>query len=305
MPDAPSSRRAALVLLCSASLWGASWWPLQHLAAAGVAGPALAMLSYGLVGACGLPWLWRWRAAWRGRPGLLLWMMLVGGWAAASFVMMLALGDVVREMLLFYLTPAWTVLGARLLLGERVDARRLLCVACAMAGAFLVIRAGGPLRLDSFSLADWLALSSGLAFAANNLTARIVGSVPVTLKVIASSLGCAVLSGALLPLLHVPLPAPDTGTAFSVLGFALVWTFAGTWTTSYGVTHLPAGRAVVILLSQLVVALVSASLAAARVPAALEAVGCALIVAAALLDGLAPEPGGRLAPSRGPSDTCA
>jgi drug/metabolite transporter (DMT)-like permease len=241
-------------------------------------------MSYGLVGLCGLPLLLRQRAHWAARPGLFLWMMLVGGWTAASFLMMLAIGDVVREMLLFYLAPAWTVLGARLLLGERVGPQRAVSLALALGGAWLLIRAGGAVHLDSLSLADWLALSSGLAFAGNNLTARRFGAVPVTTKVLASMLGCALLSGLSLVVLHQGLPQMSGAAAAGVLGFTLLWTFAGTWTTSYGVTHLPAGRAALLILSQLVVALVSASLASARLPSPLEIAGGILILAAAIVD---------------------
>jgi len=281
---ATGQRWPALVLLFSSSLWGISWWPLQRLGDAGVQGPALAMLTYGLVGACGLPLLWRQRAHWIGRPGLMLWMMFIGGWAAASFIIMLAIGDVVREMLLFYLAPAWSMIGARLLLAERIGARRALALAGALGGAFLVIRAGGPLRLDSLTVADWVALSSGLAFAGNNLTARIAGTVPVTSKVICTMLGCAALCALAMLLLHQSLPEPSAPAALGLIGFALLWTFAGTWTTSYGVTHLPAGRAALIILSELVVALASASIARAQLPSALEIVGSVLILAAAALD---------------------
>src|SRR5450631_2425015 len=134
MSNLKTARRATLVLLFSSSLWGIAWWPMQLLAAAGVQGPAMAMVTYGAVGLCGLPLLWRQRAAWRARPWLLLLMMLVGGWAAASFVMMLAIGDVVREMLLFYLAPAWSVVGARAILGERMGRRRAFALMLALAG---------------------------------------------------------------------------------------------------------------------------------------------------------------------------
>jgi len=287
MSTARRARFSTLVLLFSSSLWGISWWPLQLLAAEGVQGPALAMMTYGVVGICGLPMLWRQRTHWRTKPGLLLWMMVVGGWAAASFVMMLASGDVVREMLLFYLAPAWSVVGARLLLGERVNLRRGLGLALALVGAFLVIRAGGSIGAGSITTADWLALSSGIAFAGNNLTARAASSIPVTTKVIASMIGCALLSALTMVALGqgVPVISPDVG--LGLLGFALLWTFAGTWTTSYGVTHLQAGRAALIILSELVVALVSASLVNSRVPSMLEILGGVLILAAAAVD--APE----------------
>jgi len=286
MPAAQRSRLPALVLLFSCGLWGISWWPLQLLASAGVQGPALAMMTYGVVGICGLPPLWRQRTYWRARPGLLLWMMVVGGWAAASFVMMLATGDVVREMLLFYLAPAWSVVGARVLLGERVTPRRGLGLALALVGAFLVIRAGGAIRTDSLTTADWLALSSGIAFAGNNLTARAVHSFPVTTKVIASMIGCTLLSALTMVALDQAMPAVSPGVLLGLLGFAALWTFAGTWTTSYGVTHLQAGRSALIILSELVVALVSASLVNRRAPSMLEVIGGALIVFAAAIDAL-------------------
>jgi drug/metabolite transporter (DMT)-like permease len=284
MLAADRARLPTLVLLFSSSLWGISWWPLQRLASVGVQGPALAMLTYGAVGLCGLPLLWRQRAHWLQRPRLLIWMMFVGGWAAASFVMMLATGDVVREMLLFYLAPAWSILGARVILGEAVRLRRGLGLALALVGAFLVILASGSIGTQSISTADWLALSSGLAFAANNLTARATGSFPVTSKVIASMLGCALLSALAMVVLGQSIPAMPLQAGLGLAGFALVWTFAGTWTTSYGVTHLQAGRAALIILSELVVALISASLVNQRTPSMMEMIGGVLILAAATID---------------------
>ncbi len=244
----------------------------------------MAMLTYGGVGICGLPLLWRERASWVHRPAALVWMMFIGGWAAASFVMMLTNGDVVREMLLFYLAPAWSVIGARVLLGERVGPRRALGLALALGGAFLVIRAAGPIGASRLSVSDWLALSSGLAFAGNNLTARANRSIPVTTKVIASMLGCGLLASLAMALLHESIPAMSAGTGLAVAGFAALWTFGGTWTTSYGVTHLQAGKAALIILSELVVALVSASVLSGRMPTPLEVIGGMLILAAAAID---------------------
>ena len=134
---------ASLILLGSAALWGVSWWPMKQLADLGVGGAALALLSYGSIGLLSLPWLLGERHLWWPSRGLLVLIALSSGWAALSFVLAMSTGDVVREMLLFYLSPAWSVLGARFLLHERVDRRRALSVASALAGAFCVIRAGG------------------------------------------------------------------------------------------------------------------------------------------------------------------
>jgi drug/metabolite transporter (DMT)-like permease len=260
---------------------------MQALAAAGVPGPALAVFSYGGVGALGLPLLWRTHARWRPRWRRLLLIALLGGWANASFILSLTLGDVVREMLLFYLAPAWSVLGARVALGERVRLRRWLAVALALAGAFLVIRAGGPIRAGTLSVADLLAVSSGLAFAGNNLATRSAAAIPVAAKTVAAMIGCGLLSGLVLLALHEPLAAPSLPAAAGVAAFALLWVAVGSSTTSYGVTHLEAGRAALIILSELVSAVVSASLIKNRPPSALEVAGGLLILCAAAIDGLA------------------
>ena len=49
------------------------------------------------------------------------------------------IGDVVRVVLLFYLMPLWTVLLARVVLGERLTRAAALRVALGAAGAAIVL----------------------------------------------------------------------------------------------------------------------------------------------------------------------
>jgi drug/metabolite transporter (DMT)-like permease len=289
---AGSDRLASLVLLFSATLWGLSWWPMQQLAALGVQGPALTFMAYGGVGLLGLPFLWRERAFWWRRPGQILMIALLGGWAAASFVVAMTQGDVVREMLLFYLAPAWSVLGGRFLLKEPLGARRMIAVALAMAGAYLVIRGGagagtagtgigGP---GGVTTADLMALSSSVTFAGNNLVTRAASQIPVASKAVAAMLGCAAISALLIATTGITVPALTGAAALGVLAFALVWILGGSSTTAYGMSHLEAGRSAVIILAELVAAVASASLIKGRVPTLLEVLGGSLILAAAALD---------------------
>ena len=283
--DAAPDRLPSLVLLFSASLWGLSWWPMQQLGALGVPGPALTLMAYGGVGLLGLPLLWRERAQWRRRPDQVLLIAVLGGWAAASFVVAMTQGDVVREMLLFYLAPAWSVLGARFLLRERLGRRRIAAVTLAMAGAWLVIRgnggAGGP---GAITTADLMALSSSITFAGNNLVTRAATQIPVASKAILLMLGCAAASALLMAAIAMPLPALSGAAALGVGAFALVWILGGSSTTAYGMTHLEAGRSAIILLAELVAAVASASLVKGRVPSLPELLGGSLILGAAALD---------------------
>jgi drug/metabolite transporter (DMT)-like permease len=249
-------------------------------------------MAYGGVGLLGLPLLWRDRACWLPRPGQVLMIALLGGWAAASFVVAMTQGDVVREMLLFYLAPAWSMLGGRFLLKERLSPRRIGAVVIALAGAYLVIRAGGSGGAGSgvahaagaITTADLMALSSSITFAGNNLVTRAASEIPVASKAIALMLGCGVLSALLIATTGISLPALSGAAALGVLAFALVWIVGGSSTTAYGVSHLEAGRSAIIILAELVAAVVSASLIKGRVPSLLEVIGGSLILSAAALD---------------------
>lgn len=274
------------VLLFSASLWGLSWWPLKGFAAAGLSGPVLVLLSYGVVGLVGLPWLLRERAQWRSEAGLLLLLAVVGGWANAAFVSALVLGDVVRVMLLFYLSPVWSVLGGRLFLGERVSRRRAGAVALALVGAFLVV-GGFDAANAALSVADLLALSAGLAFAGNIIVSRAAQRIPMLSKTVAVFAGSGVAAVLMLAVVGYsvaawPAPTLPLGLALAAYGFG--WMALATATWQYGVTHVEAGRAGVIMIAELLVALVSATLLGQDSLAPLEWLGGALIAAAELIE---------------------
>lgn len=286
----PAPWLPTVLLLFAASLWGLSWWPLKQFAAQGLSGPLLAFVCYGAVGLIGLPALWRERLQWRPQWGLLAALAVIGGWANAAFVTALVLGDVVRVMLLFYLSPLWSVIGGRMFLGERVSRRRAAAVVLALAGALLVI--GGAAALTQpLGLADLLALSGGVAFAGNNILSRAGQAIPTPSKTVAVFVGCAFAAAALLTIPGAAsVPALRPGAGLALAAYAFGWLVLATATWQYGVTHMESGRAGVILVSELLVALLSAVLIGGAQLAPREWLGSALILAAALLEATEPSP---------------
>jgi drug/metabolite transporter (DMT)-like permease len=284
---APGPGLPTILLLCSATLWGLSWWPLRWFAAQGLSGAALSLLSYGPVGLAGLYVVLRERAHWRGSASQLFWLGLVGGWGNVAFVSALMLGDVVRVMLLFYLAPVWSVLGGRLFLHERVGPRRLVAVALALTGLWLVI--GGAAAFTSpLSAADLLALSAGLAFAGNNLMSRATPHLPMRSKTVAVFMGGALTAlpivlwqGQALPVLSLPLSG-----LLLLYGFGWLLLAMALW--QYGVTHLETGRAGVILVMELVVAVLTVTLFGGETLLPLMWFGGLLITAASLLEATDP-----------------
>ena len=125
--------------MCNALVWGVSWWPFRQLQAQGVHPLWATALVYAFATASLL--LWR-PFAWRGmaaHPGLWL-LMLASGLTNVGFNWAVTTGDVLRVVRLFYLMPAWSVVLAWWLLGERPHARALGRLTLAAAGVLLVLK---------------------------------------------------------------------------------------------------------------------------------------------------------------------
>lgn len=274
---------ATLVLLGGSLFWGLFWWPLKALAGGGLHGGFVQFAAYGLPALALLPWAWASRAAWRHRLTVLLLIALLGGWANASFASALACGSVVRVMLLFYLAPVWTIVAARIVLAEPITPLRLTALALALAGLGFTL--GGPQLLEApLGAVDLLALSSGLAFALNNVAIRATRELPEVVRSVAVFAGCATFSLGFMAWAGEGPPALDGVTALWLLGLGLLWVLPGTLATYYGVARLEAGKAAILLLAELVVGVVSAVLIGGEQLGLKEAVGGGLILAAAVLE---------------------
>ncbi len=272
-----------LLLVFGASLWGLGWIPLHYFADQGWVGMPLVLVTYGLLAIVAVPVLWWQRSSWRSQRGSLLVITLCGGWAAAALVTALAIGDVVRVMLLFYLAPVWGMLGAWLMLGERLNLLRLIALLLAMLGIALTL----DVDRDTFStleVADWLGLSAGLAFALNNLATRAGDQIPLASKTLASYIGSAVLAGSVCVLFAQPIPPLDVQISWQIALLALGWLLA-LGTVQYGLTHIEAGRAAVLIICELVAAVLSSAWLGDRAISGVEWAGAILITIAALIAG--------------------
>jgi drug/metabolite transporter (DMT)-like permease len=294
----PASERAlppfypVLALAGASLLWGLTWIPLKYFGSFGLQGVTVTLVAHGSVGALALGWLLlrlaRWRRAWTG----VLALGACGGIANLAFASAIVSGDVVRVMVLFYLLPAWGVLGGWLILGERVDLLRKLSVVGALGGAVLIL--GGPQVLtEPPSVSDALAVLSGFALALNNVLFRKLTSLPVPDKIAAMFAGCLLLA-LLLTLLGVqPLPsAVPLAVWLQLAAFGLVGLSIATAGTQWGVAHMEAGKSSVLIIMELVAAVASAALINGTRLSWLEWLGGGLVVAASLLEARRPAEAG-------------
>ncbi len=272
--------------MLNAFTWGVSWWPFRQLQALGLHPLWATVIIYGL--AVGVITLWRPRA-WRqlARERALWVLVLAAGTTNATFNWAVAIGDVVRVVLLFYLMPLWAVLLARLLLHEPLTAAAAARVALALAGAAIVLwpeQGGLPLP---HTLAEWLAVLGGFSFALNNVMLRREAHQAEEGRALAMFGGGAAVAGVVALALSgsgtVPLPPPPApGWLLGALGMGLFF-LLGNLALQYGASRLPANVTAVVMITEVLFASGSAVLLGAGVLTPMLVLGGALIVGATLL----------------------
>ena len=276
---------ATFGLLFGATSWGIIWYPYRLLEQAGISGVVSSFYTYCLAVILGVLLFAR---HWRGLAALPKAVVLLGlaaGWTNLSYVLAVIDGEVMRVMLLFYLSPLWTVLLAHFWLHERTGWLGVVTIAISLIGAFIMLwrpDAGLPLPQNN---AEWMALSSGIGFALTNVLTRRASYLSLPAKSMAVWVGVVVMALLFLPFQDVSLSTPSsiTTTQWSVMAGIGLLLMCATLSVQYGITHTPVTRASVIFLFELVVAAVTSYWLAGEAMSFREWIGGSLIIAAAII----------------------
>jgi drug/metabolite transporter (DMT)-like permease len=309
MPAFAAAPRAAIAcLLFNAFAWGVSWWPFRELEARGLHALWATAFVYAagvLVITVARPRAWGELV----RAPALWWLVLASGATNATFNWGVTIGDVVRVVLLFYLMPLWAVLLARALLGEPLRRAAILRVLLALVGAAVVLwppAAGSAASAGSVgssagaaglaltaaqwpvphTLAEWLGLAGGFAFALTNVLLRREAARPESARALAMFLGGAVVAGVLATALgasgRIGWPGEPGAWMWGTALLAL-WFLAGNLALQYGAARVPAQVTAVVMVSEVLFASVSAVALGASTLTPGLVLGAALIVLASLL----------------------
>ncbi|MFP3874025.1 MAG: DMT family transporter [Thiohalophilus sp.] len=274
-------------LLLAATLWGVFWFPLRWLEQFGLTGLWQTFFIY-----TGTFWviiiiLWRQRLHFFRElglaPWLLLFMALASGVCNTAFILAMLEGEVMRVLLLFYLSPLWATLIGWLFLKEELHVLSIGVLIVAIGGAVVMLWHPGMGHPWPSDKGDWLALVAGISFAILNSLVRFTDRVSIPVKTSVAWFGAILVSGALILFSGAGLPA----VSFQVVGYA--WLIGAllmvimTFSVVYGVTHMPVHRSAVILLFELVAGAVSSQWLTEEVILPKEWIGGTLIVIAAWL----------------------
>ncbi len=270
-------------LLVAATLWGVLWYPLRWLEDHGVGGLGAAALIYAGAFLPGLALIHRRWHELASQYWTLLLLGLASGVCNITFILAMLQGEVVRVLLLFYLSPVWATLLGHVVLGEFISRRAKYVLGLAMVGAVIMLWKPREGLLAAMQVADVLALISGFSFALVNTLVRRAQGVSVRAKTVVAWWGVLLTAGLLIGVGLEPLPQPEPVVLTVALLLGVLAMPLMTLTVQYGVTHMPVHRSGVILLFELVAGAVSSLWLSDEVIGVREWVGGACVVAAAYL----------------------
>ncbi|MCP4472630.1 MAG: DMT family transporter, partial [Gammaproteobacteria bacterium] len=163
--------RASLACAFSGAARGLFWIPLRGLDRSGVTPAWATLLFYGLPPILISPWLF---VTWR--------RIFCGGWALhfigiATGVSLVFYSnaflytEIVRGLVLYYTTPVWSLLLARIVLGENITPARAMAIVIGFVG-MLVMFGVGPGYPWPNNSGDWMALTGALGWAVSAVLLR-------------------------------------------------------------------------------------------------------------------------------------
>ncbi len=186
---------AKVACTAAGAIWGLYWIPLRAVNAAGVNGSWATTLFYLVPLVLLLPIAAiRWRR------------IMSAGWPLQFIAIPAALAlvlysnaflytDVIRAILLYYLTPIWSALLARAWLKEPITRSRIVAIGLGILGLFVILNADQGMPIPK-NAGDWMGLISGLFWAlAANVMRRESAQNTFDVLVTWFFLGCCVWAG--------------------------------------------------------------------------------------------------------------
>lgn len=259
--------RGSLSIFFSASLWGLFWIPLRYFDESGVY--SLWAVAYINLTASfiALPAAYFFGSLKRND---IKWIIIMGlGMGAANIFYFagIILSDVVRVIFLFYLLPIWATLFSKLLYGVPIGKIRMIGLAVAVVGIWLLLGAGGwpiPQNIgDVFGILAGMFWALGLTMmrGQDELDAFVVTASALFFAVImAISMGFVMHS--IIPDLQPAPPTLDVAISIFIpvaaFGILILWTtlFGQLW----GAKYVAATTAALLTMSEILTATISTAL---------------------------------------------
>jgi drug/metabolite transporter (DMT)-like permease len=226
------------------------------------------------------------RSLWAGGLALLICGALTGT-ALSLYATSIYFTDVIRVILLFYLAPVWGTLLGLVFLGERLTWFRIFALILGLGGLIVVLSPNGAFPRPQ-GIGDWMALLSGMAWSLGSLQLYRLQRVAPIDQMIAFIVGGLIVTALMIALGGDLMgKTPDITalkTSWVMLLIIAVLTLPMFFLTIWPCAYLTPGRVGLLLMSEVVVAVISAAVLTDETFGLREAIGTTLIVSAALVE---------------------
>ncbi len=276
-----------LAVAMGAAIWGVYWWPLRYIEQLGMSGLWAVVLASSVPLVILLPLLVYYRNQSRGDLGTVLIIGLLSGCAVTFYSIGLIHTTVVRATLLFYLTPIWSTLIGISLLREAVKWNRWVAILLGLTGLYFIVGDSGS-GSQPINIGDWFGLASGICWGIGGVLIKRNPHIGVTIMVgwqhlfafLVAILCCILLTGfEQIPDFSLWIASVPVIAGYSWFGL-VPSLFAIFWASS----RLFPGRVGILMMTEVVVAVISAALLLDEPVPVLEWLGVVLIISAGVLE---------------------
>ena len=280
--------KAKLACLYAGAVWGLFWIPLRALEEASINGLWITVVYFLIPTICLMPLvLLRWQHVKKGGISLQLTTMLSGG-ALLLYSTSIVYTDVVRAILLFYLTPIWATILARIFLDDLITPSRVIAMVLAILGMLTIFGLGARFPIPQ-NIGDWLGIGSGFLWAVAMVRIRMSES-HSAIELTAGFFQWSLIFSSGAAFLLATSQMPDIEQILPVLPLLLIFmallVLPGTYASLWGPKYLSPGIVGLLLMTEIIVGAISVALLAGEPFGIRELIGVLLIAGASMLEPL-------------------
>jgi len=217
--------------------------------------------------------------------------LLFGG-GIACYANSFLLTDVVRALILFYITPVWTTIFEAIFLKQAPKISRYISLILALAGVWIVFGQSGEMPIPQ-NMGDWIALFGGVFIAASAVRMEIKkpdGIFPILFSFFFYGGLVTLVQAYILRDYFGPIPSIDALISMMpwLILIALLFHIPTNIVILGSPSRIGAGLFSIIILFEIVVGSVSAAVLTDELFGWREGLGCSLIILAGISEIISP-----------------
>ncbi len=278
---------ATVLVVVTGTIWGLYWVPVRKLAELGLPGAwgTLAIVATAAVLLAPAAIRRRHHLA-RSNP-IALASIALGGAAFVLYSVGLLYGRVAIIVILFFLTPVWSTLIGRYVMGWPTTWLRIAALFLGLAGLALMLGADGQVPVPR-GMGEWLGLISGFLWAVATTGIRAKADAGPSETAFVFAAGATISALILAPLLPPATDPEPVRNIPAIIGWSLlaggVWWGLSMCALMWATARLEPARVGILLMIEVLTGAISAALMAGEHLGALEIAGGALVLCAGLCE---------------------